>query len=511
MIDKRLKSIVRGYGDLFFTDNLIASCVILLCSFINFNIGLSGLISLVSAYIFTRIIQAPATLLWSKAQVYNALLIGFSIGSLFSFNEVTAGIVVVASLLSVIITMTLESISTTYLGLPIFSLPFVIVSSIIYLAAPRYSNLIVNGLYPHSHFVDAVSFPPLIAGYLKSLGCIIFLPYVVPGLIIAALILFNSRILFLLGLIGYIWGVSVQGLFIGNVAQAIQESVGFNYILIAMSVGGVFLVPSIASSVIALLAVATATVLISAADTFWAQYGLPIFTLPFIGITTHFIYILRFVQYKGRPTVNKQTPEETQEYFVSSSERIRQFPHGFSAGPDAPLSFHHWAPYYSGGVMEFDGFIDGLPVGTVVITVGQSVDGILYFQCNNAKLYFGVWDQWMTTYHMDGWDPYLAALFLAWPKMPLVASVHTRWNDVLYSSGILSPTKRWICKNFHWIFSPLFRIVGNYELTSSEVISGWVKNKFLGIVYDTQIQFEYLTISLIRSGNVILKKKDNPK
>ena len=511
MIDKRLKTLIQGYGDLFFTDNFIASCAILVCSFINFNIGLSGLLSLGSAYLFTRIIQATAPFLWSRAQVYNALLIGFSIGSLFAFNEFTAGVIIVASLLSVIITMTLESISTTYLGLPIFSLPFVIVSSIIYLAAPRYSNLIVNGLYPQYHCADVFNFPPIIVGFLKSLGSIIFLPCVIPGLIIAALIFFNSRILFLLGLIGYIWGVSVQGFFIGDMTQAIHESVGFNYILIAMSIGGIFLVPSIESTVIALLGVATATVLISAANTFWAQYGLPIFTLPFIGITTHFIYTLRFVQYKGRPIINKRTPEETQEYFVSSSERLPSLASGFSVGLGEALAFHHWVQHTPGTVMEFEGSINGVPMGTVVITVAQGIDGILYFQCNGAKLYFGVWDQWMATYHMDGWDPFLAALYLAWPKMPLVAPIHTQWNDVLYSVGILSPIRRWICKNSHWISSPLFRITGSYDLASSKSIDGCVKNRVLGIIYDTQIQFEYLTISSIRAGQVILKKKDTPK
>jgi len=508
LIDYRLKSVIKGYGDIFFIDHLLASIVVLVCTFINPNIGLCGAIAVIAAYGFTRLIRAPRTLLLSKPQVVNALLIGFSIGSLFKLNWVTAGFIVATSVLSVIVTMSLESVSATYLGLPVFSLPFVAVSSVIYLAAPRYSNLMVNSLYQAPYWIKDVISNPILAGYFKSLGSIIFMPQVIPGVVLATLIILNSRLLFGLGFLGYVWGILVQGYFIGNLHQAMVESVGFNYILIAMAIGGVFLVPTVESLFIALLSVTASTLLISAAHTFWAQYGLPVFTLPFIIVTAQMVYILRLVRYPGQPIVTLSTPEATQEYASVSKLRYETAVSGYTHGTGQDVSLAHYPPFYPGMSMIFDATVNGNPAGTVSLLVGQSPNGLFYLSRGTAQLYFGMDRQWMVIYHMEGWDPYLATIYLAWPKMPTVAPIGTQWDDYLYSAALISNRLRWICKNAHWALPGACQIKGTYSLHSPTDIVGCVKNPFLGILYDTHIQFDGLSVRSIRAGQIILQKKD---
>ncbi len=67
----------------------------------------------------------------------------------------------------------------------------------------------------------------------------------------------------------------------GSVLQAFGDINNFNFILIAIVIGGVFLVPSPRSYILALTAVLSSTLLLDSVEVFWANYGVPVFTLPF--------------------------------------------------------------------------------------------------------------------------------------------------------------------------------------------------------------------------------------
>jgi len=85
--------------------------------------------------------------------------------------------------------------------------------------------------------------------------------------------------------------------------------------------GGIFNIPSMKSYSIALIAVATSTLVISAGQVFWSQYGLPIFTLPFLLITLSFVYILNILEYKHITRFHVGTPEDNLEYYIVNKNR----------------------------------------------------------------------------------------------------------------------------------------------------------------------------------------------
>jgi len=63
---------------------------------------------------------------------------------------------------------------------------------------------------------------------------------VLPGMLIAFIVLCYSRILFLLAVMGYFAGTGFTGLLSGSFAQAFHDMNHFNYILIAMALGGIY-------------------------------------------------------------------------------------------------------------------------------------------------------------------------------------------------------------------------------------------------------------------------------
>lgn len=313
--------VANSYGDLFFVQSLFVGCVLFFMTFLNPHVAASGLLSVLASFAFAVFLGYKTAFLGSGFYTYNSLLVGLAIGHIFQLNALTFLFIVIASCLTFLITVFSSHVLSTYFSLPILSIPFVMVSSLVYLAARRFPNLYVTGLYSHPIYEDFLFLPDAINGFFRALGAIIFMPYSVVGLVVSILLLWSSRILFLLAVMGFIAGTTIQGWFAGSIDKAMMDVNAFNYILIAMAIGGVTLVPSIQSYILALLAVGMSTVMMSSAEVFWSQFGLPVFTLPFVVITLSFTYVLGLVQYKLRPVLHKKNPEQTLDHYLTCKDR----------------------------------------------------------------------------------------------------------------------------------------------------------------------------------------------
>lgn len=319
-------SLFNSYSDIFFIKGILSGCLILVITLVNYNAGLSGILSIVSAYFVARLLGYQATFLSTGFFTYNALLVGLAIGYMFELSLLSLLMIVIAGSLTMIITIVASQVFYRLFGLQILSIPFIIVSILVYLSASSFTNLYVAGLYPQSFAIPLGIFPYWFSGYLKALGAIIFMPNEITGLLIAALLLINSRILFVLSLSGFMFGITLYGLFTGSIETASQDVSGFNYILIAMAIGGIFNIASLKSYTLAFIGVAFATLIASAGHVFWSQYGLPIFTLPFTLVTLSFIYTLNLLEYPLRTVVFKGSPEDNLDYFLSTKDRFVSSP-----------------------------------------------------------------------------------------------------------------------------------------------------------------------------------------
>ena len=144
------------------------------------------------------------------------------------------------------------------------------------------------------------------AGLFKAFGAIFFLPSVLAGILIAAMILQSSRILFLLAVLGYFAGTFVRNLIFPAFDHSLFDGNSFNYVLIAMAVGGVFVIPSLQSTLLGLLAAAVAPMLVEALTVLGAPYGIPPFTLPFCLVTLGLLYVLRRSTIRSWRTISER-------------------------------------------------------------------------------------------------------------------------------------------------------------------------------------------------------------
>ncbi len=317
-----LLPILRSYSAVLFNSSFIGGGALLLLTFLNFNLGLGGLVSVTSAYLFARLVGFKREFLRLDYYIYNPLLVGLSLGYLFKVSLLSLLFFLVAGVMTFLLTYALSSLFSYYLRLPVLSVPFVVGSSLLYLASTKFSNLFAVNLYPHTPVSPGFTLPLPVEGYLKSLGAIFFVPSVLGGLLIFLVLLLVSRILLFLSLLGYFSGTLFQALLTGSTYGAFTDTSAFNYVLTAMAIGGVFLVPSLRSYKFALLSSLIAVPLSAGAKVFWESYGLPVFAIPF-NLSTHMLlYVLIAVSYHSVVKIYKGTPERTLDYYLTYQMRF---------------------------------------------------------------------------------------------------------------------------------------------------------------------------------------------
>ena len=182
--------------------------------------------------------------------------------------------------------------------LPALSFPFILSYWVVMLSAENFKMLQLSSsrIYYHSSLIglgdmnlfvfyglmDNLNIPDVIGEYLNSLGAIFLQFNILSGLVVAVALLIQSRITFLLSVLGFASGYYFYLWVIGDVSQISHGYIGYNFILVSISLGGFFLVPT--RTVFALTALITpiTALLMSSLFTAFFSSGLPIFSLPYI-------------------------------------------------------------------------------------------------------------------------------------------------------------------------------------------------------------------------------------
>ncbi len=317
-----INSVLNSYSGILFLAKPAAGLAILLFTvLINPNLGLSAFICVLSAYAFARALGLKEDFLRLDFYIYNPLLVGLSIGYFFKIDLLSLIFLILMGVFTFLLTYSLSSVFSYYLRLPVLSLPFVIGSLIAALASYHYSNLFVKSLYGHEALAF-ISLPLWLEGFLRSLGTIFFMPSSVIGLGLFLVLFLSSRILALLSVLGYLTGTLIAYLFTGSFEEAFSNLSHFNFILIAMAIGGVFLIPSPKSYLLALVASAIAVPLTEASRVFWEKFGLPAFALPFNITSLLVLYTLGLSGYRKLTLYYRGTPEKTLDHYLTLGKRF---------------------------------------------------------------------------------------------------------------------------------------------------------------------------------------------
>lgn len=337
----QLKCIPRSYAQVFFSDYVPFGWLLLIVSLMDWVGGISGLLAVMTA-------NGVAWLLgFSKEQInkglygYNTVLVGLGTGLLFQPCTELFLIVFFAALFTLFLTLALEGILYKY-NLPFLSISFMIGMWMITLASRQFEALGISerGIYRANElytiggntlvwFFDQIQLmpiPQILRTYLLSMGAIFFQSNLLAGLLITIGLLLFSRIAFSLSALGFAIAWGFYQLTGANPEQMSYTYIGFNYILTAIAIGGLFLVPSPQSYLWSLLLLPIVVMLTIAFSIIFGQYHLSVYSLPFNIIVLTFLYTLKLRQHpdKGPKEVPLQenSPEQNLYYSRNNDSRF---------------------------------------------------------------------------------------------------------------------------------------------------------------------------------------------
>ncbi len=322
------QSFINSYSQLFFSENRIFAYLLLLSSFIDPYTGICGVVGLVTSMLFSYWIGLDRNQIKFGVYSFNALMVGLVMGMTYHINLQFLIMLICASIITVLLSVLFHNIFLKY-KIPVLSLPFLLSLWMVVLSLQTFKNIEIN-IRVDNIRMDALStylhLPLFFDVYFKSLAAIFFQYNIIAGILAAIGLLIYSRIAFSLSLIGFSIGYLFYFLMVGEFNQLLYSYIGFNFILTAITLGGFFIIPSIRSYILVIIAMPVIAVLISATVNLLAPYQLPLYSLPFnIAIILFMMLLNSRVYFKGLSIVPRQlfSPEKNLYHFYNRNERFK--------------------------------------------------------------------------------------------------------------------------------------------------------------------------------------------
>ena len=312
-------AIPHAYSSVIFCKNVAIGLVLLCTTSWYSNIGIAGLIATIVALITLHLFNFENDN--QEIHILNSTLVGLSLGLFFQLNLTLTIIIVFSSVLTVFFSIALSGLLWRLFRAPVLSLPFILISVLANSIARNNSNL--HDFYSLTSFTEKI-FDPWVDTFFSSLGATFFTPHPVAGIIIFICLLAYSRYLAFLAVCGYIIGFSTFVILTGNPQPEFIAWSGFNFILTAIALGGIYSIPGIASFGFAMLGACLAALLSVPVQKLLLLYGLPIMALPFaITTITLLIAVTSRTRQSALVLASEPGPPEI-NYERSRLARIRQ-------------------------------------------------------------------------------------------------------------------------------------------------------------------------------------------
>ncbi|MDX8378334.1 MAG: urea transporter [Mariprofundales bacterium] len=287
-ITNMITGLLRSYAAILFTERPWIGGMFLLATFWFPNAGFSGLLAALVGMATAKLLRFSH--LESGLHVYNSLLVGLSLGAYYQLDIYLAVLIVLGAIMAVFATVSLVDMLWRLDNLPVLSLPFVLVALTTTLAAHSYGTL-SRYLLPMLPY-DTI-FHPWVDQFFTALGSSFFTPHPIPGMLMFIGMLITSRYIALLAVMGFAIGFGSYSLLSGSPHPDLVIWNGFNFILTAVALGGIFTVPDKQSFILAMVGAVLAALITAATETFMLVYGLPVMTLPFLITTSMLLLALK--------------------------------------------------------------------------------------------------------------------------------------------------------------------------------------------------------------------------
>ena len=312
-----------SYSQILFGRSRLVGFLLLLATAVDLRMLVAGFAAVLLALGTALVLDLPSELIASGLYGYNALLIGLGGAAFVEYTPLAIGLFTVAVMGSVLITAAFHSALGAQFNLPTLTLPFLavfhVVTGTIPLADLPMRTFDADSVATLEGLSDAGKL------YLQSLGAIFFLPRIEAGALVLVALLTYSRIATLLSAMAFgLVAVFASELFVlGD--PMLRILLGYNCILIAIALGGVWFVPSLSSFVLAATGALAGGIFTLGTVGRLASVGVPLLILPFNLTVLLVLYAMRQRVSDGRPKAVDffpGSPEQNLNYFRTRLARF---------------------------------------------------------------------------------------------------------------------------------------------------------------------------------------------
>ncbi|MFH2143858.1 MAG: urea transporter [Bacteroidota bacterium] len=338
------EGVLNSYSQVFFSNKIVFSVLLIIISFFDIYSGLCGLIAILVSNLTALSLGFDLKRIASGLYGFNALLVGLGVGINFAPDYLSLFILIIISIFTFFLTVIFEGVLSKY-NLPFLSLPFLLGIWTVTLATRQFDELLLSerGIHVYNelysvggqNLIDLYNWwkdiPILdsLKTYFMSLGAIFFQNNVLAGVLVALGLLLYSRIAFILSLIGF-YAAFFFYLGMGiDIDQISYSYIGFNYILTAIALGGFFLVPNMYVISWTIILVPVVAIISVSSSYIFTKLGLPIYSLPFNLVVLMFLYIPKL-----RTSASKRIVETTVQHF-SPEKNLYFYKNAFQRFKDA--------------------------------------------------------------------------------------------------------------------------------------------------------------------------------
>jgi len=272
-----IQGLLHAYASILFSQHASVGVLFLLATFWFPNTGAAGLLAAVTGLVVAKTMRFANV--GSGLHIYNSLLVGLSLGAVYQLDMYLTILIMLGAVMAVFVSVALADWLWRIDRLPALSLPFVLVALTTAFASQGYGTL--------SHYLVPMTPHPIyfsesLDHFFTAMGSSFFMPHPMAGALFFLGILLTSRYLAILAVGGFLSGYAVFSFLSGSQHPDLVAWTGFNFVLTAMVIGGVFSVPSWQSFVLAMGSAVMAALMTAATQSFMLVYGLPVMALPFL-------------------------------------------------------------------------------------------------------------------------------------------------------------------------------------------------------------------------------------
>ena len=317
------EAFARVYAQILFSRSPVVGLTVLAATATVPRAFFSGALAVLAASLTARLLDFDRESVRAGDYGYGALLVGLGLGQTFAPGPATAALLVAGAAASVIATAALR----TWLGtvsLPVLTLPFLAVFQLVLGAAASAGAEPLSHAWDPSPLADAL--PAGLVLFVRSLGGLFFLPRLDAGALVLLALVFHSRIAASLAASAFTAVLLLAGRMAALPAGAGVEALGYNAMLTAMALGGVFFVPSTSSFVLGLSGAAASVLVALGLSGPFARLGVPLLIFPFNAAVLLALFALRQRVHDVEPkSVDflSGTPEENLAYWRTRRSRFQ--------------------------------------------------------------------------------------------------------------------------------------------------------------------------------------------